>query len=266
MRRVAALLNLCSIVAAVTVYDRAVAAPTDVARFTFDDNAAGASRHGQSVRHAGAAMAPAVVLSPASSTHLTTVTNPVAGRGRALRFGDADCRGSSPVRCARLARVSVPAGSGSLSPGTRNFSYGAMVRLTAAPRTGAAGGMNVMQLGLSSTADMWKLQLDGGAPSCVVRNDGRSATVRRPTALKPGVPYRLQCTRTNGRLTLAVTPIYSSGVAGPAEAIRTAAASSAGSLVSFGSAPMFHIGSKGSTTNPDQLSNAIVDDVFVAMG
>lgn len=246
----------------------AVAASSVEARYAFAEAVSGGRyAHGQAILDvAGRAQSGSVVLAPTSAGLLTQVPNPIRSSGTAVQFGDAGCQASgATVRCARLGRVSIPSPSG-FSPRASNFAVEATIRFTAAPPAGAAGGMNLVQLGNSLTPDEWKLQVDYGKPSCVVRaSPGVASFVARPTALTVGVSYRLRCARVGSQLSLTVTPLGAGGIGTP-EAPRVAPTSAGGYLDEFGAVPAIQIGSKGSTINPDQLANAVVDDITYALG
>ncbi len=134
--------------------------------------AAGPSTAGRAaeVRYDGAMLAPGLV---ADRTHHARHAGVVTANGgqvvslseggeRFLRFPPGSC----PAPPCPQAVVQ-PAASQALTPleGTGRFSFGAAVRLTSAPPSGA--GMNVWQYGLAGPGHgQWKLQVDDGYASC----------------------------------------------------------------------------------------------------
>jgi hypothetical protein len=257
--------------AAAAVPSLATAASTEVGRFGFDELAVGTVlTEGSPVADtAGAPDQGVVKLSPTTSGQLTTVASPLTAGASALQFGAAGCvtGPTGQVTCAGLARVRVPDATRAFSPLTANFSVSAVVQLLAPVPLTHDGGMNVVQKGWGGTSDYWKLSVDYGRPQCVLKINGRSQLVKaeRPMPLEVGVPYRIECARVGTAWTLTVTPLAADGTGTPEPSIRSPR-SAAGNLDNFGTDPHVSIGSKGQTLNPDQLSNAIVDDVVFRVG
>jgi hypothetical protein len=194
---------------------------------------------------------------------LTQVTNPVSSFGQALKFGTTSC---TDAGCTQLGHVSIPDTTGIFSPHTQNFEWGASVRLNALP-TGT--GMNVVQKGRSGNPDMWKLQLDGGVASCVIRVDGGAlAIAKTDSALPVGRTFKLRCKRVSGVLTLTVTELIEDGMPPvdppPAPVVYGAtptSGSAAGELNDFGPTNAVFVGGKGTIKQADQLRDTVIDTV-----
>jgi len=126
-----------------------------------------------------------------------TVTSVRRSSGDAfLRFPGGSCTAAPPCPQA----IITPAASTTLVPGdqgTARFAYGADIRLAEPPSPLA--GMNVFQFGAAADGiSQWKLQVDGGRPSCRW-SDGVTALLlpagRDGFALTIGRWYRVSCWR-----------------------------------------------------------------------
>lgn len=238
----------------------AFAASTEVLRLKFSETVTGGQyADGQTVFDGIAPNQNGVVdLLGTSPGLLTQVTSPIAGFGPAMKFGTTSCTSSA---CSQLGHVRIADTAGVFSPGTGNFEWGATVQLTALP-TGQ--GMNVIQKGRSGTPDMWKLQLDAGKASCVIKVDGAAtadfAKASSPT-LTVGKNYKLRCKRVGGVLTLTVTEFAADGSQLGQTIYPKTSGISAGNLNDFGTATSVYVGGKGTTNNPDQLRDTILDTV-----
>ncbi|NUW43846.1 hypothetical protein [Nonomuraea rhodomycinica] len=151
-------------------YDGAMAAPALVADRTFH------ARHGAVVTAHGGRV----------------LSLPRGGGDRFLRFPGGAC---ATAPCPQA--IVRPLRSGGLVPdgGTGRFSFGADVRLTAEPPERA--GMNVWQHGLAGPGHaQWKLQVDGGRPSCRWSDGTRVVLLGAGSyRLAVGRWYRLRCAR-----------------------------------------------------------------------
>lgn len=123
----------------------------------------------------------------------------------------------------------------------------------------------------SGTSDMWKLQLDGGVASCIVKvygaagaNYGKAAS----TTLLVGHNYTLRCKRVSGALTLTltVTEFAADGTQLNQTICPSTQGVSAGNLNDFGTANSVYVGGKGTAGSPDQLRNTILDTVTYSAG
>ncbi|MEU8107176.1 LamG domain-containing protein [Nonomuraea muscovyensis] len=114
------------------------------------------------------------------------------GGGAFLRFPAGRC---SAAPCPQA--VVRPAESGGLVPGDGDarFSFGADVRLTAEPPADA--GMNVWQFGPAGPGHaQWKLQVDGGRPSCRWSDGAGAVLLTAGTYRMPvGRWHRVRCAR-----------------------------------------------------------------------
>ena len=200
-----------------------------------------------------------------SAGFITQVTSPISGFGKAMKFGNAGC-GTSTCTSQGVIKIEDST-SGVFTPGSGNFEWGATVQVTSAV-TGTMG-MNVIQKGRSATEDMWKLQLDGGKASCILKIDnatpasnfGRAETT---SPLTVGSNYKLRCKRVGTALTLVVTEFAANGtqIGLPVTYTNSGPVGSAtGTLDHFGSADDVFIGAKGTPNSPDQLRNTIIDTV-----
>lgn len=285
--------------AAVTAGARtADAARVELVRFGFTKTADVAYTHGETVPDwldADGAQNGVVVSGnavdhgsvAASAGMLTATTMPGVDSGTGMAFGSATCTertdlAGSPVRCSRQARVNVPDPLGALSPGTGDFSFGAVIRLTRspAPAPDPTGGMNVFQKGNFSNEDMWKLSVDNGVPGCFIRSElsapgANVAYAKANFVLDTSTTYKLTCSRSSGVLKLSVADaatgerlatVYAS-VPSRCLAVPAPSGCPGQGRLDFSDSAAVNIGSKGATRdNPDQLRDAVVDGVWYASG
>jgi hypothetical protein len=189
---------------------------------------------------------------------LTQVSSPISGFGSAMKFGTTSCTATA---CTQLGHVRIPDSAGVFAPLSGNFEWGATVQLTALP-TGQ--GMNVVQKGRSGSPDMWKLQLDGGVASCIIKVDGATAANFGKAAspqLTVGRNYKLRCKRVSGVLTLTVTEFAADGTQLSQNVYPKTQGVSLGNLNDFGTANSVYVGGKGTASSPDQLRDAVLDTV-----
>lgn len=158
-------------------------------------------------------------------------------RGRALRF---PC-----LSCGR-AIIEVP-DRNALDPRGDAFSFGASVRITARQ---AAGSMNVVQKGwYDEVGGQYKLQVDGGRPSCVVNGSAGRALVLSTEHVADGAWHTLACERSGGTVALRVDGSVVASVA-----VETGSVDNA--------APVWIGGKEIGASDPDQFRGRM-DDVFV---
>jgi len=101
----------------------------------------------------------------------------------------------------------TPTSGQALSPQSADFAYAAVYRLDATSSGSAEdNGDNLFQRGIWSEPSMFKLELDSGHPTCVVKGSEGRVTVRSPTKVQPNEWYRTVCSRVGDRLKVAVTP------------------------------------------------------------
>jgi hypothetical protein len=189
---------------------------------------------------------------------LRLVGGPSASLPTAVDFPSYVGTGSYP----RAVLSLTPTSGGALDPGADDFQYGAVFRLdgTSSGRR-EDNGDNILQRGLFSDSSMFKLQVDEGHPSCMVRGSAGRVSVRSDVQVDRGTWYRATCTRVGGRLTID-TLVY-----GEVSAVRDAATGSAGSL-SFPASRPASVGGKllpsgGVDAGASDQFNGAVAKVFV---
>jgi hypothetical protein len=208
------------------------------------------------LRVTGSAHATARVVAEGGAT--VEVVASADGAGWALQFPGRDAAGGAVA-----VSVVAPGTGDALSPGTRDFSLGADVRVDPGVDT---DGDNVVQRGLSDDVGQYKIELDRGRFACTVK--GTQGRVRAQLADErpvPGVWYRMTCDRVGDRIDLEVRRLDDDTVAtasatGPIGAVRTA---EPGTPLSIGGklTPSGAV----ATWQPDQLNGA-VGDVWVRIG
>lgn len=186
----------------VPVASPSTSAPTDwpqALQMTFDDMSARPA-DGVSVANAAGPAGGTIRVEGGSD-----VLELVSGVG-----GDSDVALQFPAPCldagCPAAVVEVP-DSAAFSPGVRDFSFGATLRMVT---VGAANGSNIVQKGFSTGGrGQWKLQVDGerGHPSCVLVGVGQERGLYRTTAdvsVADGAWHDVECRRTGTLLTVRV--------------------------------------------------------------
>jgi len=98
------------------------------------------------------------------------------------------------------------------SPGPDSFSFGADFSLDAeSSGTDADNGDNLLQRGLYDATGQYKIQLDGGRPSCRVMGSAGGVSVKASTRVVPGRWYRVWCTRRGDTVTLELGVVRTDG-------------------------------------------------------
>lgn len=243
----------------------ALAVPTETLRLDFGETVTnGQYAQGQAVVDGIAPNEDGTVdLVGTAPGFVTQVASPVGGSGTAMQFGTTSC---SATACSQLGHLEIPDGTAAFSPRSGDFEWGAVVQMTALP-TGP--GMNVVQKGRSRTPDMWKLQLDGGYASCIVKVNGATPSGfgrAVSSQLSVGRAYDLRCRRAGGALTLTVTELSSDGTRLHQDVYSKTSGVSGGSLDDFGHANAVFVGGKGRSSRPDQLRDTILDTVTYGSG
>lgn len=157
-----------------------------------------------------------------------------------------------------------------LNPGPSDFSFGADIKLDrkviAMQRRGLAGkdnGNNVFQRGLFTDASQYKLQVDDGFASCLLRGAGGQAIVGVQAPVPRETWTRLSCTRSGDRLTIAQEVLEGDATG----AFDTAEATVAVGVVDTSSVGPAAIGGKVNAdgepvrVDSDQF-NGVIDNVF----
>ncbi len=130
--------------------------------------------------------------------------------------GPAPCD-SLPTRLRRSRRVLVlvinsVGATDLLNPEAKNFSFGADLRLNeVSSGKGDDNGDNVLQRGLFSDANQYKLQVDKRVPSCTVKSGRAQLFVKFDKGLDEGW-FRVRCAYEAGSLTLSVSRILTDRV------------------------------------------------------
>jgi hypothetical protein len=127
----------------------------------------------------------------------------------ALRFPPYSPAAPSP----RLVLVMNPVGATDLlNPEAKDFSFGADLKLDeVSSGKGDDNGDNVLQRGLFSDANQYKLQVDKRVPSCTVKSGSEQLFVKFDKGLGEGW-FRVRCAYEAGSLTLSVSKILTDHV------------------------------------------------------
>ena len=209
---------------------------TQIARYTFDDPAAGGFLDVTGRKH----------LLTTVSGEGGTVSTVARGTGTALTF-PAPCSAEPCPRVALRARNSAD-----LNPGKRLIRFGATV-LLAPDRT--TKGQNVLQKGYSARGSQYKLQIDGaaGKPSCAMV-DGRTRRVhiaKSSVTVADNTWHTVECRRKRSVLIIRVDGQWRGSTRIPAS-------------LSVTNRNPLSIGGKGAYADNDQFQGAL-DDVWVAI-
>lgn len=131
------------------------------------------------------------------------------GGSRAIRlpaFSSSTDRGYAIVRVVNGGAEDV------LSPGDRDFRFGADISLDATSTgSNSDDGDNVIQRGLYEGSSQYKLQVDDGRPSCRIRGLVGEAIVKSDVRVTAGEWYRMRCERRGTTVTLTVARLLPDG-------------------------------------------------------
>ena len=142
-----------------------------------------------------------VAVARLSGGNATVVKGPDSSLPRAVKFPAYVASGSYPRAVVRLSSLS----GGAVSPGSADFEYGAVFRLNATSSGRSIdNGNNLLQRGLYANPAQFKLQVDKGYPSCLVRGSSGQAYVASGTKVAPDTWYRATCSRVGSRVTVQV--------------------------------------------------------------
>lgn len=105
-----------------------------------------------------------------------------------------------------VVRITNTGATDLLDPGTQAFSFGADFALDAASSTADSkdDGDNLIQRGLAGSATQWKIQIDRGIPSCVVKQGATTIQAKTTLPIDRGSWYRAVCRRTTSGATTTV--------------------------------------------------------------
>lgn len=183
-----------------------------------------------------------------------------AGAGRALRFPAFSPAGATPA-AALLVR---PNGTHDpLRPGERDFRFGARFRLDQeSDGSDTDDGDNLMQRGVFESDTQYKLQIDRGVPSCLVRGEDGQVLVKATAEVERETWYAVSCTRDGDGVELRVER---DDGAEQQQVVRDPGRTGS---VSPGRKIPLAIGGKVSprgqvTTSSTDQFNGVVDDVFL---
>jgi len=196
-----------------------------------------------------------------SGGNLKVVSGPSSALPRAVQFPSYVSTGTYPRAVLRLNPVSGYA----LAPGSSDFEYGAVFRLNASSSGRSIdNGNNLLQRGLYSGSAQFKLQVDGGYPSCSVRGSAGRVFVKSGTKVPADRWYRVACSRIGSRVTVSVRP-YGGGLA----VTTSRSVSGSSGALSFSSSLPASIGGKLTSTgavvssSTDQF-NGVVANAWVS--
>jgi len=227
--------------------------PTDLVHLDFEDRAAPVGEIVPSVANRGTADLGSEVVTYAGGR----ITR-VEGRdsGYAIRFPEHVGAIDAPAAMLLLRSREDP---DPLSPGSRDFSFGADVLLDAeSSGTDSDNGDNVIQRGLYDDDAQYKLQLDGGVPSCRLFGTQGAGVVKADEPVAAGEWYRLTCDRNGDVVSLLVEPLDDPD----AVPLSTQATASVGAIEVVDSTPLV-VGGKVDregrvvTSSTDQFNGAI---------
>lgn len=171
---------------------------------------------------------------------------PSSALPRSVRFPSYVASGTYPRAVVRMS----PSSGGALSPGSTGFEFGAVLRLDAASSGRSVdNGNNLLQRGLYGHSSQFKLQLDHGYPSCLVRGSSGQVAVKSGTKVAPDKWYRITCTRMGSKVTVQVARY------GASTAPTSRSASGSTGTVSFASSVPASIGGKLTSSGAVASSN-----------
>jgi hypothetical protein len=214
--------------------------PVTVARYTFDK---GAGATGRVAENSGRG--------PFLTLH-------AADRGRVSFPGTSDKAAGFPAACPASAKVCPRAllqgaDDPDLDPGTRQFRWGASVRLTRAQVTDSS---NVVQKGVAATDSQWKMQIGPkrGKAHCAVVGQGsaRVYLARSAVSVADGKWHDIMCRRSGSTLAVYVDGKASGRLTIPA-------------TVSIANARPLRIGGPN-LNNRSDMYHGLLDDVYARLG
>lgn len=154
----------------------------------------------------------------------------------------------------------MPSDPDLFSPGEDSFTLGADIAWAG----GGDGGANIVQRGLFSDIGQYKLQMDGGVPSCRVAGAEGEVLVKAERSLSPRSWHRLRCQRARDEVTLTVQPWDGDRLGDP----ETFTKKGPIGAVDFPTTTPFSVGAKLSASGslvpkrPDQF-HGLIDSVVV---
>lgn len=181
------------------------------------------------------------------------------GRGRSLRFPPFSQ--AEPAPAAGLL-VRAPGSWDALAPGRRAFRFGARFKLDATSAGSEADdGDNLVQRGLSGDEAQYKLQIDDGVPSCLVRGSDGEAFAKASREVARDTWYEASCRRTPEGVRLRVARVDGRGEPITARSGRDPGRVRPDREVPLSVATKVSPDGEVTTSSTDQF-NGSVDDVF----
>jgi hypothetical protein len=218
----------------------AAAAPTLVARYTFDDGTA-SGQVADSSGHGGPALT-------ARSADNGVLQFPGAATGGKYVAFPGVCATTTPCPRALLEGASAAG----LNPGTRTFRWSARVLVT---KDQVKGSANIMQKGVAGTGSQWKMQIGAtqGRAQCVVGGVGLTGgyLVRSAGTVADGQWHKILCQRSGTTLSVYVDDVVKGAATVPA------------TLSISNSLPM-RIG--GANFKNGDMYHGLLDDVYAELG
>lgn len=191
---------------------------------------------------------------------------PSGGADRDIRLPAHDPTEPAPRA---VIRVVDEAGADDLDPGTEPFEFGADFLLDAVSQGGSGtidNGNNLLQRGLWNNVSQYKIQLDGGRPSCRVKGAAGAVAVSSP-AVEPDRWYRVRCRRNASTVTIEVTSWDADGV--PTTISRSNTGASGSMTPSDQSVPLSaggKLNANGEVAGSSDQFNGMIDNVGLRLG
>jgi hypothetical protein len=163
----------------------------------------------------------------------------------------------------RAVLAVTPTAGEAFSPGSADFEYGAVFKLdwTSSGAEATDNGDNIFQRGRYADPAIFKLQVDHGHPSCLVKGSQGQVVVTSPTEIARRVWYHVSCSRVGSEVTLRVAQYRGSG-----EVSTTTVSGESGTLT-FDAAPPASVGGKlnrfGEVASSTDQFNGSVAQVWV---
>lgn len=130
------------------------------------------------------------------------------GRGLAVRFPAAGSSQPAPAAVIRVDRVN----DRGPQPGNRRFRIGADFQLDSDSSRGAHdNGDNIVQRGLWGDPAQYKIQVDHGRPSCLIRGQAGQVYVQADTTVNRTDWYRVTCERRATSVVLRLVHFHPDG-------------------------------------------------------
>ncbi|QCW51432.1 hypothetical protein FE634_15330 [Nocardioides dongxiaopingii] len=124
---------------------------------------------------------------------------PDGAAGGAIDFPDFTTDPEYPRAVVRLQTVAT----GDVNPGSADLVWGATVKIDAVSKGNAVdNGDNIIQRGLSSDPVIFKAEVDGDRPACLLRGAAGELIVRADLVMDPSHWYTVQCRRSGDTLTV----------------------------------------------------------------